>query len=86
MWYTYVLNSEKAKHWYTGYTGDLRKRISAHNKSKNFSTKHGIPWNLLYYEACHSKKDAKAREKFLKSGMGKRYIKNRLKFFFEDNL
>jgi putative endonuclease len=36
----------------------------------------------VYYEACKDEFDAKAREKYLKSGMGKRYIKNRLKRFF----
>jgi len=35
----------------------------------------------MYYEACHNKNDAYAREKYLKTGMGKRYLKNRLKRF-----
>ena len=34
---------------------------------------------LIYYEASINKEDAMARERYLKSGMGKRYIKNRLK-------
>jgi len=33
----------------------------------------------VYLEACLSRADAAAREKYLKTGMGKRYIKNRLK-------
>jgi putative endonuclease len=41
---------------------------------------------LIYYEAGRSREDARAREKFLKSGMGKRYIKNRLKTFFADGV
>ena len=53
-----------------------------HNTKLNKSTKFGTPWKLIYYEASLHSKDAKAREKYLKSGMGKRYIKNRLKFFF----
>ncbi|PIY96439.1 MAG: excinuclease ABC subunit C, partial [Candidatus Kerfeldbacteria bacterium CG_4_10_14_0_8_um_filter_42_10] len=36
---------------------------------------------LIYYEACLNKDDAFARERYLKSGMGKRYLKNRLKRF-----
>ncbi len=51
-----------------------------------FSTKSGLPWKLIYYEGCLNEKDAKAREKYLKSGMGKRYIKNRLKFFIGQKL
>ena len=34
---------------------------------------------MIYYEACLSKADAVAREHYLKSGMGKRYLRNRLK-------
>jgi putative endonuclease len=81
MWYVYVLQNNKSK-WYIGSTKDLRKRILRHNSGKNKSTKHGIPWKLIYYEACLNKEDARAREKYLKSGMGRRYLKNRLKFFF----
>jgi len=36
---------------------------------------------LIYYEACLNEQDARQREKYLKSGMGKRYLKNRLKRF-----
>ena len=43
---------------------------------------HRIPFKLIYFEVCLNSKDAFAREKYLKSGMGKRYIKNRLKYFF----
>jgi putative endonuclease len=63
---------------------DLKKRILEHNQGLNFSTKSKRPWYLIYYEACVNEKDVKAREKYLKSGMGKRYIKNRLKFFFSN--
>ena len=84
MWYVYILQSVKDKNWYTGYTNDLRKRIREHNRGKNLSTQYRRTWKLIYYEACLSQKDAIAREKYLKSGMGKRYIKNRLKFFFKN--
>ncbi|HAS00261.1 MAG TPA: excinuclease ABC subunit C [Candidatus Moranbacteria bacterium] len=83
MFYVYVLQSLIDGLLYTGYTGDLKKRISEHNEGRNFSTKTRKPFKLVYYEACFNEKDAKAREKYLKSGMGKRYVKNRLKFFFE---
>jgi putative endonuclease len=67
--------------FYTGYTFDLRKRFNEHNSNKVFSTKNRGPFRLIYYEACINEDDAKAREKYLKSGMGKRYLKNRLKRF-----
>jgi len=81
MQYVYVLKSTKDGKWYTGCTEDLRKRFSEHNNNKVYSTKGRGPFELIYYEASLSKEDAFAREKYLKSGMGKRYLKNRLKRF-----
>jgi len=66
---------------YTGSTNDLRKRFNEHNSEKSEYTKHRGPYQLIYYEACLSEEDARSREKYLKSGMGKRYLKNRLKRF-----
>ena len=81
MWYVYLLQNKK-KDWYTRSTKDLKKRISNHNEGYNKSTKYGIGWELIYCEIGVNKNDARAREKYLKSGMGRRYLKNRLKFFF----
>lgn len=80
-YYTYLLQSLKDKCFYTGCTNDLRKRFKEHNENLVFSTKGRGPFKLIYYEACLNKDDAFAREKYLKSGMGKRYLKNRLKRF-----
>lgn len=79
MWYVYILKSSKYDQWYTGVTNDLRRRVSEHNSGKSTYTRHRGPYKLLYYEASFDEKDAKAREKYLKSGVGKRYLKNRLK-------
>ena len=81
MFYTYVLESLKDRRWYTGSTNDLRKRFNDHNIGLSRSTKNRGPFKLIYCEACLNEQDARQREKFLKSGMGKRYIKNRLKRF-----
>ncbi len=78
--YIYVLESEKDGLWYTGYTDNLRRRMAEHDKGSTASTKSRRPWKLIYYEACLDQKDALAREKYLKSGMGKRYLRNRIKF------
>ena len=48
---------------------------------KYFLQKARGPFGLIYYEACINEQDARTREKYLKSGMGKRYIRNRLKHF-----
>jgi putative endonuclease len=78
-YYVYVLKSEFDASWYIGYTSDLKKRISEHNSGKTITTSKKMPWTLIYCEASKSKEDAIAREKYLKSGMGRRYLKNRLK-------
>lgn len=81
MYYTYLLQSIKDSKLYTGCCNDLRKRFKQHISGEVLSTKGRGPFKLIYYEACLNKHDAFAREKFLKTGMGKRYIKNRLKRF-----
>ncbi len=80
MYYTYLLQN-KDNRWYTGYTNDLRKRFNEYNTRKSKYTQYRGPYKLIYYEACLCEKDARSREKYLKSGMGKRYLKNRLKRF-----
>ena len=81
MFYTYILRGTKDKVLYTGSTNDLRKRFNMHNRGKSLYTKYRGPFELIYYEACFNEKDARSREIYLKSGMGKRYLKNRLKRF-----
>jgi len=80
-YYTYILQSNKDGKWYTGFTANLRKRFNQHNNNQNTYTKNRGPFTLIYYEACKNKDDARSREKYLKSGMGRRYLKNRLKRF-----
>lgn len=81
MWYVYIIRSVKNNYWYTGSTNNLRKRFNQHQTGKSVWTKGRGPFELIYYEACKNDMDAKSREVYLKSGMGKRYIKNRLKRF-----
>jgi putative endonuclease len=81
MYYVYVIQSRKDKRFYTGFTRDLQNRIQEHNAGRVASTKERGPFELIYYEACLNEQDGLAREKYLKSGMGKRYLRNRLKRF-----
>ena len=78
MQYVYVLYSSKDEKFYTGMTNDLKKRFDEHTKGYVRSTKHRRPLTLIYYEGCLNEADAARREKYLKSGMGKRYLKQRL--------
>ncbi|MCX5693817.1 MAG: GIY-YIG nuclease family protein, partial [Candidatus Omnitrophica bacterium] len=66
---------------YTGTTVNLRKRFGEHNEGKVTATKNRGPFELIYFEGCLNKEDAFVRERYLKTGMGKRYLKNRLKRF-----
>ena len=81
MFYIYILQSRENKKLYRGLTADLKKRLREHNEGKARSTKNYLPWDLIYYEAFVSKKDARREELFLKSGKGR----ERLKYLFSDN-
>ena len=77
--YTYVLMCERTKTFYTGTTNNLQRRLEQHNKGQVLYTRNRLPVKLIYFEVCWNKDDAYRRERYLKTGMGKRYIRNRLK-------
>lgn len=81
-YYVYILESEKNRRLYIGYTHDLRKRLLEHNRGLNFSTKPYVPWHIIHYEAYLNEKDAKRREKYLKTSQGSRLLKRMLKEYF----
>lgn len=76
--YSYVLLSERDGKFYVGSTSDLRQRLREHNAGRVRSTAYRRPLRLVYYEACLSSQDAHRRERYLKSGRGGRYLKQRL--------
>ncbi len=78
MFYVYILKSLQDSELYTGFTNNLSERFSKHQSGKVFSTQSRRPFKLLYYEACLAKEDALKREKFLKSGWGRNFVKKRL--------
>ena len=81
MYYVYILISVKDGNFYIGSTGDLHRRMSEHNLGKVESTKNRRPFKLIYYEACLNQQDATHREKYLKTHLGKMFLKNRLKSY-----
>jgi putative endonuclease len=85
MFYVYVLKSKLKNYIYTGCTDDLRKRFSKHNKKLVRSTIPYAPFDIIYYEACLNEKDAYKREKYLKTRLGKSYLRKRLENWREDN-
>ena len=78
MYYVYVIQNDKGT-WYTGSTGDLRKRLREHNTGRSTWTKGKGAWEVIYYEACLNEQDAKRREYYLKTNQGGRLLKCRLK-------
>ena len=78
MYYVYVLKSSKDGNLYVGHTNDLARRFKEHNTGKVDCTKLRMPFSLLYYEACNVLEDAVKREKSLKTGFGRSYLKKRL--------
>lgn len=76
MYQVYVLYSPSFKKSYTGFTSDLEGRLKSHNSlsTKGFTLKYR-PWILIYSEQYESKKDAMKRERELKSGRGREFIR-----------
>jgi putative endonuclease len=83
MYYLYIRHSQKDNNFYTGTTTDLKRRITEHNQGKNFSTASRRPFKLIYYEAYLLKEDAEARERYLKTSMGRRVIRKQLENYLK---
>jgi len=82
VFYVYILQSEKDKRLYIGFTSNLKQRVQNHNLGLNSSTQYRKPLKLIYYEAYINEKDAREKERFYKSGRGHEVIKNILKNYF----
>ena len=78
MFYTYVLRSKTDGYFYVGWTIDLKNRLKKHNSGKIYATKYRKPLSLIYYEACLTKENAILREKYFKSGFGRKFLKSRI--------
>ena len=71
----YILKSSRFNKIYIGFTSNLIQRFYAHNHLSNKGyTKHYRPWIVIHVEFFKDKKEAIQREKFLKSGVGRKWI------------
>ena len=77
--YIYILYSLKDHKFYTGFTTDLKDRLSRHLRGEVKATMNRRPLKLIHYEYFLNKDDAKAREIFLKSGFGRNNLKKSLR-------
>lgn len=80
--YVYILYSLHDKGFYIGFSTDLKARLTRHSKGEVTATKFRRPLKLIHYEYFINEEDAKAREEFLKSGYGRRQLKDILKRTF----
>jgi len=72
----YILYSEKADTHYTGYTSNFEVRLQSHNHfGKDWTARHR-PWKLIYTKEIDNKQEAAAYEKWLKTGVGRDYVKS----------
>lgn len=74
----YILRSKKNGRIYIGVAKDVSNRLQQHNRGENISTKAHRPWILIRVEEYSNKLLALRRERFFKSGNGRRVIKNLL--------
>jgi len=78
MFYSYIILSSKAHIFYFGYTDDLANRLKQHNEGKVPSTAPHKPWELIWYGAFSTEKEARDFERYLKTGSGKSFAYKRL--------
>ena len=76
MWYVYAISSQIKKYIYVGLTSDLQKHVQQHNKGKEKTTRPYHPFNLKFSEVFSTRGEARKREIYLKSGIGKEFLKS----------
>jgi putative endonuclease len=77
MFFVYAIKSVVRNYIYVGMTADLERRISEHNAGYERTTRPYRPYLLLFSEAFPTRKEARKKEKYLKSGVGKEFLKTR---------
>jgi len=75
-YFVYILQSNKDGRRYIGFTEDLERRFSEHQKGLDKSTRHRRPMKLVHFESFSTKEDALEREEFYKTGKGREYLKD----------
>ena len=75
MFIVYALKSEVKNYIYVGLTKDIDNRIKRHNAGYEKTTRNYRPFKLIYTETYPDRIKAREREKYLKSGIGKEFLK-----------
>ena len=72
----YAIRSTIRNYIYVGMTNDLERRLAEHNKGENKSTKAYLPFVMIYKETFPDRILAREKEKYLKSGIGKEFLRS----------
>ena len=72
----YAIRSIKKNYTYVGLTGNLEKRLFYHNNGYEKTTKSYSPFELIFAENFETRMEAREKEKFLKSGVGRKFLKS----------
>ena len=64
---------------YVGQTNNIMLRLERHNAGLVHSTVSGRPWYILFTEEYQTRSEAMKREKWLKSGIGREYIRAKVR-------
>jgi len=75
MYKVYAIKSKLRKYIYVGLTSNLEERIQRHNSGRERTTRAYRPFVLIYSEEQPTREDARKREKYFKSGVGKEFLK-----------
>jgi putative endonuclease len=75
MHFTYAIYSLSRNYIYVGLSGNFEKRFNEHQSGKNKTTKPYRPFEVLLVEQHADRTIARNREKYLKSGAGKEFLK-----------
>ena len=82
-YYVYILRSEEAGgRFYSGLTHDVPARLKEHNSGKSKFTSGFVPWRLIHFESFETRVAARNREKYFKTGAGRRKM---IKLLEQDN-
>jgi len=75
VWFAYAVRSLTDGGFYIGMTSNVERRVKEHNAGYNRSTRARGPFEVVYVERCDSRLAAREREKFLKSGVGREFLR-----------
>ena len=76
VFFVYAIKSEVKNYIYVGLTNNFDRRLSEHNSGQNRTTKAYAPFVVILVESYMTRPEARKREKYLKSGIGKEYLKS----------